>query len=236
MGFFRSLRDKYQQALESLSHPPGIKKTKYDLGETPEFRGITQATNPTLVNNPSIRTNTGDKQVGGLYYPGGNKIVVARIPGNMAAEQKTLIHEGLHARWEKMNSKEREDFLRLASQTATPDERKYVGSQLKGDLYGAKDTPQDFSQYGENLQTEVHSYLGDFSQTPRPPKAQVNLSNSFSEEADGTPVQYSPELKNYYRRYYNPDRPNIRPDVRQIGMAAGVPIDRLERIRRALGR
>lgn len=176
-------------------------------GIRPEFKKTIAATNPVFRDKEFDAPGLKGSKAVGIFKPGGvhkNSIEVADSNDDRLRENTaTMLHEGLHAAWDKETPDQHREFVSLA-QRAIPQNsepvvvpgsrrkivapREYLRSRLGLYKAGAGMNINDFSTLSPSMQNELRSHIADYY-------------GRF------TGAQMSPDMQRYYSKYYDTERP-----------------------------
>lgn len=162
------------------------RQTAQEYGLTPGFIDVINKGNPAVADIHGSGNLKGGAKIGGMYFPrevSATSIVIDKKGGG----SNVLHHEGLHRAWQQ-NPKTRQEFNRLYNRSATPELKNYLAMRLKSypDFANNPRYLDNLERAPQSVQTEVHSYA---------PELYTYMPNRMPQA-----------LRQYYSRYYDPNR------------------------------
>jgi hypothetical protein len=175
-----------------------IDTTARQYGITPAFKQLLASQNPSAVTGSLGGSNAleqGHTQAANYkpvaHFDPLHRISVSTQNRNQNSNNRSLLHEGLHAAWDTQPQKKAE-FIKAYNAGATPTMRAYLINRTEGYKTAIGQATAggylDLNKATPELQTEIHSYVPEYL------------------EKYGNPAEV-PALSQYYSQFYDVNRP-----------------------------
>lgn len=191
-------------------------QTNQDYSFSPGFSQTLQQQQPLVANRPVSSAALKSGAAGGVYFPMGypgaqsqsHRIQIdhSKYPYTKT-EEDALLHEGLHATYDRQTPEQQQQFINTFNSSATPDLKQYLNNRLSGyAAYGGIQQLDNLATAPQSIQNEVHSYIPEH----------------YSRYATGTHYEQPQpkQLVDYYSKYYSPqnlvDRNSAKLGIQQM--------------------